>query len=206
MGAQQDRGGEIFLEWCLHCLGTVTAPVQGFAGEIEADRGLVAQQIDIDADIGLGRIDGGAHAEFIAQLVYHGVFSLQRAVVRVGDGRLRGGEVHGQRPCSVEMFLPGNGFYPGVQIFRCGRRETCQRQENATGQPRPQAGAIADGEWALKRHTGTGFLDHFGAELAQLVGEQRFDALGTGGEKLACVGHGLGRMLRARSFPVNNQG
>ncbi len=134
-GAQQNRRRQIFLERGQRPFLAVAAPVQALPGKIEAEGGLVAVHVEVDAHIRRGHLDRGANAPGRAELVDHRVLDLEGGKVRMGD--LRAGEVavHRQRSRGFQVLPPDHRLHPGIELFRGGGGKTGQRQQDSAGQP-----------------------------------------------------------------------
>jgi hypothetical protein len=70
LGAHEQHGrGEIFLERCGAAGLPVGAPVQAVSGEIDADRGLIRLEVDIDPHLRPAHVDGRPTPRLVAQLI-----------------------------------------------------------------------------------------------------------------------------------------
>ncbi len=174
--------------------------MQALAGKVETDRGFVAVEIQVHPQVGAFGIHRRPHAEAIAQLIHDRVLHLERGVVRMVDRRLHRGAVHRERAVGRHVIAPDDLLHAGIQRLGRGGGKARQRQQHPARQPRPQAGAVGAGEIARKRRAGTGFLDRSGPESAQLVGQQRFQPLGAGGEKCLRGIHKIRRLGVRRQF------
>ena len=88
----------------------------------------------------------------------------------------------------------------GVQLVAVGRLPAGQRQQDASADPRPQAGAVRGLERAGEGDAGADLLHVRRAEAAQLAGQQRLEAARDGGEE-GEVGHHA-RLPRGRPRPA----
>ena len=129
--------------------------------------------MDVDAHVGRLGVHRRAAADLVADLIDDGVLDLERVV-----------GVDGERVVGAELLGPADGAHAVVERLLIGGVDGRQRQEDAAGHARPQAGAIGDLERARERDAGARDGDVASAERTQLVGDERLERLGAGGEEL----------------------
>lgn len=196
--AREDGGGEVFLQGRFHPRAAVAALMQRGTGEIEAQGGVVIVQMQMDADVRVFRVHVRALVELRAEAVGNRVLDFQARVLRVRCVRRtprhfnRKGFSHIKQAAPVHRH--GGVVERGVAIHgHIGRRrvrvirnfaqwEIQQRQQDARGEPRPQAGAVGGGQVSGEADAAIAFLAGAGAEGGQFSGQQRFNAAAAGGE------------------------
>ena len=98
---------------------------------------------------------------------------------------------------TVEVARPVDRLRGLVELVAVGGRPARQRQQDAAGDPRPEAGAVCRLERAGERDAGADLLDVRRAEPAQLTGEQGLEAARDGREEGEVTHHArLPRRLR----------
>jgi hypothetical protein len=132
------------------------------------------------------RAPPGAFAEAIRDRV----LDLQARVMRMTDRGRAARDLDGKTCPDVEQFRPVDPSRSFIELAGVGHVETGQRQQDAVGQARPQAGAIGDLQRAGKAHAALALGRLRRTECAKLVNQQWFDAPRAGGEQLKmCSGH-----------------
>ena len=196
---QEQPGGQVLLErrLDLHLLGAVPAPVQALAAEVDRDGHARAGKVRVDAHVGRARVDRRPLAAGRgAELVDDRVLDAHRAEARVPDPVVDAGEVDGQRGVDVEVARPVDSLCGLVELVSVCGLAARHREQDAAGEPRPQAGAVRRLERAGEGDAGADLLDVRRAQPAELAGEQRLESAGDGREE-GEVGH-RARLPRAR--------
>ena len=132
----------------------VPAPVQAFPRKVYGHDGLAAADVDVDAQVGARHVDRRAASKPRAELVDDHVLGALCAEHRVGhpDGRPEAGKIDRQRAVRREVSGPVDRFQARPEgVGAAIERQLRQAQQNALGEPRPQAGAIAERERSGKR-------------------------------------------------------
>ena len=187
--AQQDGRREILLQRGRDPHLPVTPAVQRLAGEIEAHGSLVAQHIDVDADLRPLGVDGRSHAPEVPELIDDGILDLQRAEVAVTDGGLGRMEVDREGLVGVEVGAPVDRPYAVVErLWRRGRKARGLAQHRV-GHPRPEADPVGRLQRAREARARAGLGHVRTAERTQFVHEQRFHVARCRGKE-AEKGHG----------------
>ena len=179
---QADNGrGQALLERRLTRAGAVAAAVQAVAGQIQGERGGRALDVQVDADVRVEGVHVGPFAEALAELVGDGVLDPQGGELAVGDGRVDQGGVHREGRFPVEMVVPQDLAAAGVEGVRVRRVEVGQFEQDARGEPGPEAGPVAalQGAGPVDRAEAGG--DILAAEPGDLLGDQRLQAGAAGG-------------------------
>ncbi|CAM5209195.1 hypothetical protein LSPH26S_03838 [Lysinibacillus sphaericus] len=181
--AQQHRGREVFLQRRLALLLAPATPVQRRAGEIQRHGGAVAAQAQVDADVRLLGVDAGARTVALAELVDHGILHPQADELAVGELAQRGAGVHREGGVRGQVGAPVDRLHAAVQRVVVGRVELGQRQQDAAGQARPQAGQVGGFQRAPEEFRADQRLTHVErTERDQFVARQQvFHALRAGG-------------------------
>ena len=174
--ADQQRGREVLLERRATAVEPIAAPVQTLAGEIEADRGLRAMQMDVDGDIRLVGIDIGTTAVHVAEAIGECIFHAQRREVRMRDRVRAAGDIDRERARDVEQGRPVDRARAEVERIGVRNLHEVQRQQHAAREPRPQAGAIGIEPAAVGRDAAATLGDLAQPEAAQLLDQQRFQS------------------------------
>ena len=153
----------------------VARKVQAYARAALAQR---KQQVNV----GIGGIDVGAKSRSLGQAVAQRVFGAQGREARVAQllGHAAGG--NGDGGAGADDALPGDVVNAVVQLIGILRLKAPEYHEHAARQARPQTGAIAFFELALKRSAALQAADMRKPEPLELVGECGFKALGA-----ACI-------------------
>ena len=175
-GADQHRGSEVLLERRGDRLRAVAPPVEALAGEVERHARLGAVEVDVDPQIRLRQVDRGAPPVALAKAVDDGVLDLLRPEDGVRDRRAGARKIDRERAVGREVLLPGEGADAGVERRGVDGRDGAERQQDARGEPRPEAGAVGGLERPGEGDAGDGLLHPRGAERGQLGGQQPLDA------------------------------
>ena len=133
-------------------------------------------------DIGVGSIDIGATARGLGQAIAQCVLGAQGREARVAQllGHTTGGDGNGG--AGADDVFPGNVVNAVVQRIGILRLKAPKHHKHAAGQARPQTGAVAFFELALKRSAALKAAYMRKPEPFKLVGECGLKALGA-----ACV-------------------
>ncbi len=186
VAAQQQRGGQVFLDRSGHPRGSVAALVQAGSGKIQAQLGAAALQIKIDADVGAFQVDIGALLKFVAHLVDDGILDFQGPEMAVADGgAVLYAAADRKAAVRVEMLRPVDVPDFPVKVFLGIDAEALQHQQNPVGAAAPQAEAIGGLQRAGKGRAGNGGLDVFRSQILEFPDQQRFHRFRRRGEQLA---------------------
>ena len=133
-------------------------------------------------NVGVGSIDVGATARGLGQTVAQRVFGAQGREARVAQllGHAAGGDGNGG--AGADDVLPGDVVNAIVQLIGILRLKAPEYHEHAARQARPQTGAVAFFELALKCSAAFQAADMRKSEAFKLIGECGLKALGA-----ACV-------------------
>ena len=133
-------------------------------------------------NIGVGGIDVGATARGLGQAVAQRVLGAQGREARVAQllGHAAGGD--GDGGAGADDALPGDVVNAIVQFIGILCLKAPEYHEHAARQARPQTGAVAFFELALKRSTALQPANMRKPEAFKLIGECGLKALGA-----ACV-------------------
>ena len=133
-------------------------------------------------DIGVGSIDIGATACGLGQAIAQCVLGAQGREARVAQllGHTTGSDGNGG--AAADDVFPGNVVNGIVQLVGILCLKASEHHKHAAGQARPQTGAVAFFELALKRSAALQAADMRKPEPLELVGECGFKALGA-----ACI-------------------
>ena len=133
-------------------------------------------------NIGVGGIDIGATSRGLGQAVAQRVFGTQGREARVAQllGHAAGG--NGDGGAGADDGLPGDVVNAVVQLIGILCPKAPEHHKHAAGQARPQAGAVAFFELALKCSAALQAADMRKPEAFKLIGECGLKALGA-----ACV-------------------
>ena len=133
-------------------------------------------------NIGVGGIDVGATARGLGQAVAQCVLGAQGREARVAQllGHAAGG--NGDGGAGADDALPGDVVNAIVQFIGILRLKAPEYHEHAARQARPQTGAVAFFELALKRGAALQPANMRKPEAFKLIGECGLKALGA-----ACV-------------------
>ncbi len=132
----------------------IAAPVQTLPRQVDGHDGLAPADVDVDAQVGARQVDRRAAPEPRPELVDDRVLGALRAEQRVGhpDGRPEAGEIDGERAVRREVRGPvDRGQARPERVGAAVERQLRQTQQHALGEPRPQAGAVAERERPGKR-------------------------------------------------------
>jgi len=89
----------------------------------------------------------------------------------VGDDVRAAGDVDCKRAADVEPGRPVDRLGAGVKPIGVGNFKIRQRQQDAAGEARPQAGAVGVEPGSVRGDTAAAFGDIGEAEVAKLIGE-----------------------------------
>ena len=133
-------------------------------------------------NIGVGGIDVGATARGLGQAVAQCVLGAQSREARVAQllGHAAGG--NGDGGAGADDALPGDVVNAIVQLIGILRLKAPEHHEHAARQARPQTGAVAFFELALKRGAALQPANMRKPEAFKLIGECGLKAFGA-----ACV-------------------
>ncbi len=141
-GIGQQGRRQVLLERRLAGLLAVTAPMQGVAGEVERQAGLLPAQMKIDAEVRLARIDRRPPAGPVTEPVDNGILDLERRIMRMVQGGGDQGGIDGKGLCLAQVLLPGELVAGLVERLLIGDGEGLELQQDAAGQTRPEAAAV----------------------------------------------------------------
>ena len=133
-------------------------------------------------NIGIGGIDVGAATRGLGQAIAQRVLGAQSREARVAQllGHAAGGD--GDGGTGADDGLPGDVVNAVVQLIGVLRLKAPKHHKHAAGQARPQTGAVAFFELALKRSAALQAADMRKPEPFKLVGECGLKAFGA-----ACI-------------------
>src|SRR6202021_170457 len=114
----------------------------------------------------------------------------------VPGGGVAAPAVAGQRRARAEVFAPIDASDSLVDALRTAGVDRSQAQQHAGRRTRPEAGAIAHLQRALKFHIVAALANVVGAELRQLLGQHRSGAHGRGCDPVAHI------VIRLRTEPL----
>ncbi len=89
----------------------------------------------------------------------------------MGDDVRAAGDVDCKRAADVEPGRPVDRLGAGVKPIGVGNFKIRQRQQDAAGEARPQAGAVGVEPGSVRGDTAAAFGDIGEAEVAKLIGE-----------------------------------
>ncbi len=145
--------------------------MERLASEIDRDRRPAARQVDVEADVGVVAVDGGAFAASVAEHVGDRVLDPEGCVAAVADPVGQADGVDGDGLGWSQVFPPADRGGPLVQRVPVADREPGELREHPAGHPRPAERAVCRFEAA--QLVGAGSRGAEGdAELRQLVGER----------------------------------
>ena len=155
---------------------------QRVARKVQADARAALTQRKQQVNIGVGGIDVGATARGLGQTVAQRVFGAQGREARVAQllGHAAGGDGNGG--AGADDVLPGDVVNAIVQLVGVLRLKAPEHRKHAARQTRPQTGAVAFFELALKRGAALQPANMRKPEAFKLIGECGLKALGA-----ACV-------------------
>ena len=150
--------------------------------KVQADARAALTQRKQQVNVGIGGVDIGATARGLGQTVAQRVLGAQGREARVAQllGHAAGG--NGDGGAGADDALPGDVVNAIVQLVGILRLKASKHHKHAAGQARPQTGAVAFFELALKRSAALQAADMRKPEPLELVGECGFKALGA-----ACI-------------------
>ena len=134
VGAQQDCGSQVFLQWRGALLQTVATLMQAGAGQVHRQLHLTVTAVHIQAQIRLHPINARALAIRLAQLINQRILDLECAEMRVVDTRQATAEINRQRAVGGQVIGPVNRADTLIQGRRILCGETRQYQEHPIGQ------------------------------------------------------------------------
>ena len=155
---------------------------QRVARKVQADARTALTQRKQQVNVGVGGVDIGATARGLGQTVAQRVLGAQSREARVAQllGHAAGGD--GDGGAGADDSLPGDVVNAVVQLVGILRLKAPKHHKHAAGQARPQTGAVAFFELALKRSAALQAADMRKPEVFKLIGECGLKALGA-----ACV-------------------
>src|SRR5579871_1830374 len=127
-----------------------------------------------------------------AQCVDDRVLDLQRAEMRVGDGRMPPAELAGQRRAGTEVQRPVDLANPRVELLRVVRLELRNLEKYAVRGARPQAGTVGAFKVAAKGHTARALAHLKRAQRGELARQEIGQATRRAGDEIErCSAHGI---------------
>ena len=155
---------------------------QRVARKVQADARATLAQRKQQVNVGIGGIDVGAATRGLGQAIAQRVLGAQSREARVAQllGHAAGGD--GDGGAGADDILPGDVVNAVVQLIGILRLKAPKHHKHAAGQARPQTGAVAFFELALKRSAALQAADMRKPEPFKLVGECGLKALGA-----ACI-------------------
>ena len=124
---------------------------QRIARKVQANAGTALAQRKQQVNVRIGSVDVGTTARGLGQTVAQRIFGAQGGEARVAQllGHATGGD--GDGGAGTDDVLPGDVVNAIVQLVGILCLKAPEHHEHAAGQARPQAGAVAFFELALKR-------------------------------------------------------
>ena len=182
------------------------ALVQGVAGGVDRERGAVAEEVDVQAEVGGLALDARPAARAGQELVDHGVLGALRDEERVRQGGVAHLGVDPQGPLRSDERGPVDGRDAGVERVAIRRREAGEPPEDAHGRAQLEVRAPGVRERALEAHAAHLALDAREAQGAHLLVQHGLETLRAGDEEDVTSGraHGgpsSGRRLENRADP-----
>ena len=175
-GLQQDCRGEVLLERRLDAVAPVSAPVQAVARQVQAQRRVLAFEMQMDADVGVLGVDVRSRLAAVAEVIGDRVLDLESGEVRMGESGRAAGDLDRETRRGREQPGPVDRPRGGVQGIRIRGLEALQRQQHATRQPRPQAGAVSRLERGAGGDAAAAGFEGVETQRREFGGEQGFDA------------------------------
>ena len=122
--------------------------------QVDGRDGLAPADVHVDPQVGARQVDRRAALEARPELVDDDVLSALCAEERVGhpDGRAEPGEIHGERAVRRQVrgpVDPAQSLPEGVGA--AVERQARHPQQHTLGEPRPEAGAVAERQGAGER-------------------------------------------------------
>ena len=185
-GLRQHQGGVVGAQHVRALAGTGRCGRQAFeqrvARKVQANACAALTQRKQQVNVGIGGIDVGTTARGLGQTVAQRVLGAQGREARVAQllGHAAGG--NGDGGAGEDDSLPGDVVNATVQLVGILRLKAPEYHEHAARQARPQTGAVAFFELALKRGAALQPANMRKPEAFKLIGECGLKALGA-----ACV-------------------
>ena len=174
---QQDQGrGQGFVERSARQDGPIAALVQRFAGAFEAERRLIAVNVQVKADHRLLDIDAGPPAAAVEELVADRVLGAQGGVFRVGDPRIADVAIDGQRVLGREVLRPVDRAHGVVKLIGRGDGRFQDGLQDANSGAQPEIGLVEQGSVALEMNAAAARCHLGGVQGPQLIRQDGFDA------------------------------
>ncbi len=126
----------------------------------------------------------------LGEAIDDGILDFQRAVLGIANGGVGTGKVHRYGGGTGEVLFPGDGVGAQIEIQIVVHLEFGQHQHDTGGKTAPQAGLVADRQFAFEVDASHGLTDLLCAQGGQLVGQQVFQPLGAGCKKFFHHAHG----------------
>ena len=166
--------------------------MQAAAAAIEAEHGPLGAEVEMEGEIGILQIYGGAFAPVLALPVHQGVFHLQGAVVAMAQARGGAGAVDAEAGLGRQPVLPiGRCLHAGVEVLARAAGEAGQLAQDPKRQPGAKVQPVEAGQIGLQGHGPAQGPHGLGAEGRQFSGGALLQARGHGGD--AGKGFGPGR-------------
>ena len=183
-GAQQHRRGQVFLQRRDAGVATVAALVQRTAGQIQRNLCHRSAHQHVHAQIGCVGVDVRALAADLAQPIHDRILHALLGELGVAQAVIHAVGIDGDRAVRGDVLLPCHRMDGFIQAVGADLLDLQQRHQHATGESRPQAGAVRRCEFALEMHAGDRLLDPGATECGELGRKQFFQALRAGGKEL----------------------
>ncbi|MCY1213549.1 hypothetical protein D9M68_394340 [compost metagenome] len=202
-GADQDGGGQVLLQRRGALLQAVATLVQAVARQVDGEDRLTLVQAQVNAQVGVHLVHGGAHTVGAAQLVHHCVLDLERTEMGVVDPRTVATELDRQAATGHQVVMPVHRQHALIEVLGVLHRKARQHQQHPVRQPGPEAEAVRGFQVALAAHGGNLLAHLLQSELRGLFGQQAFQAFRAGEEKFVAVRHWNSRAHSRRSAAQN---
>ena len=181
--ARKHGGCDVFLQWSCNRKLAIGSSMQSGASEINAYRGFVALDVDVDAHVGLVELNARTLAEALAHLVDDGILHPLGAKMRMVNGGGDRGVIYGKRGARGQVRCPVDAPHAVVELVGVGRGKGGQAQEDAAGEPRPQTGPITGFEGSGEGHASAGSLGVRGSHVDEFLFDEVIHRPWGGGEE-----------------------
>ena len=187
-GAQQHGCGHVFLQRRTTALDAIAAPVQAFAGKVHRHQRGGPFHVQMQQHVGTLGLDVRTFAGRIAQVVAHRIFEQLRTINGVTNRLVAAAAFARERRARCKMLAPIDALDGFKQAFRAARIDGAHAQQDPRRRARPQAGAVADFERALKLDVMAALTNVARAELRQFLGQHRGRPHRGGRDPIANIG------------------
>ncbi len=150
--------------------------MKALTARVEAERGIVVGDVDVETDVGVAQRDIGAVARLLAELVDDGVFHLVADEVGIAEFLGIDHGVDGEGLALFDVLAPVDFLHLIIYVFCRAGLEVLDGLQHAYGGVQLKVGTVHHFLVSGKRYHAAANLHVVGAQLGELLSQDGFQA------------------------------